>query len=97
MNLGRLNMDKSDLLDIFLLRNMHKPNPEHGRQLTTSCAQKKGRAGADRGGGGARALQEVAAPRGEVEVQLEEVLREKKAARQVCQGRDQEALKAASA
>ena len=89
-------MDKSDLLDIFLLRNMHKPNPEHGRQLTTSCARKKGRTGAERGGG-VRALQEVAAPRGEVEVQLEEVLREKKAARQVCRGRDQEALKAASA
>ena len=74
-------MDKSDLLDIFLLPNMHKPNPEHGRQLRTSCTQRLGRAGADREEGGVRALQEVAAARGEVEVQLEEVLREAKAAR----------------
>ena len=65
--------------------------------MRTSVARRKGRAAAERGEGGVRALQEVAAARGEVEVQLEEVLREKKAAGQVCRGRDQEALKAASA
>ena len=85
MNLGRLIIVDygflCSLIRYFPPTSLNQTNAEHEKQLRTSVPRRKGRAGADKGGGGVRALQEVAAARGEVEVQLEEVLREKKAAR----------------